>query len=115
MHELGEFVSHYATIKSLRTVVIAVSVDPVDKARMVRNELKIPFPVLSDSHRKVLELYGTGLNLNVGPHKGLFDKATLILIDKSGAIRWIHVSTNYKIRLPVSEDIAEIRKVDGRE
>ncbi|MGH9469434.1 MAG: peroxiredoxin family protein [Terriglobia bacterium] len=111
MHELGEFVSHYDEIRSLNTVIVALSVDPLAKARLVKQELRIPFPVLSDSQRAVLNLYGTGLSLKVGPHKGPFDMATLVLIDKSGTIRWIHVSTNYKVRLPVSEDIAQIKKI----
>lgn len=90
---------------------MALSVDDLAKARLVKHELKILFPVLSDSQRSVLHLYGTALNINVGPHKGPFDMATLMLVDRTGTIRWIHVSTNYKVRLPVSEDIAEIKKI----
>lgn len=115
MHELGEFVSHYGEIRSLDAVVVALSVDPVSKARLVKNELKIPFPVLSDSQMNALHLYGTGMTLKAGPQKGTFDRAVLMLVDKRGIIRWIHVSTNYKIRLPVSTDIAEIRKVQSGE
>lgn len=111
MHELGEFVSHYREIKSLNTVVVALSVDRPAQALRVKQELKIPFPVLSDGRRTVLHRYGTGLNINVGPHKGPFDRAILLLIDKTGTIRWIHISTNYKVRLPVSEDIEQMRKI----
>lgn len=114
MHELGEFVSHYSEIKSLNAVVVAVSVDPLDKARLTVKELGTPFPVLSDVHHTALNLYGTGLKISAGSHAGIFDKACLVLIDRHGIIRWIHVSENYKIRPPVSEDIAEIRKVENR-
>lgn len=91
--------------------MIALSVDRPAQARRVKQELKIPFPVLSDWRRTVLNLYGTGLNLKVGPHKGPFDMATLVLIDKTGTVRWIHISTNYKVRLPISEDIAQMRRI----
>lgn len=40
-----------------------------------------------------------------------YDAATLVLIDTTGPIRWIYQNTNYKIRAPISLELAEARKL----
>jgi peroxiredoxin len=57
--ELGEFVKHDADFKKLDVQILALSVDPPEKAKWVEEKLKAPFPILSDSKREVIELYGT--------------------------------------------------------
>jgi peroxiredoxin len=111
MGELGEFVKHEAELKTLDVQVLAISVDPVDRGKWVEQKLKAPFPILSDSRREVMELYGTrspeyrnrqGANINT---------PTLVLIDKTGTIRWIHQATNYRVREAIEEDMDQARKL----
>lgn len=111
MGELGEFVKHYAEFKALDVQILAISVDPPDKGRWVQEKLKVPFPILSDSMRAVMVLYGTRSPKYHGRNGASINTPTLVLIDKTGTIRWIHQAGNFRIRAPVSEDLAEARKL----
>ncbi len=110
MAELGEFVNHQEELKALDVQVIGVSVDPVEKARETRDKLKAPFPILSDAQGQAMEVYGTR-NPDHDPGKKPINTPTLVLIDKSGTIRWIHQAENYRIRAPISKVLEEAQKL----
>ena len=112
MAELGEFVKHHQEIQALDVQVLAISVDPLDKASETRSRLKAPFPILSDSHGEVMELYGTRSPVYKGRNGMAINTPTLVLIDKTGTIRWLHQAADYRIRAPISEVLNEMRKLD---
>jgi peroxiredoxin len=112
MAELGEFVKHYQELQSLDVEVLAISVDPIDKVSEARAKLKTPFPMLSDSHDKVMDLYGTHSPVYKNRDGAAINTPTLVLIDKSGVIRWLHQAADYRIRAPVSQVLNEVRKLD---
>ncbi len=64
------------------TQVVGVSADPPDVAKAFRQKFKLPFPVLPDPERKVIELYGV---------KGMMGlaKRTTFLIGKDGRVEEI--------------------------
>jgi peroxiredoxin len=111
MGELGEFVKHDAEFKGLNVQILAISVDPPDKAKWAKEKLKAPFPILSDSNHKVMELYGTRSPEYRNREGVSINTPTLVLIDKTGTIRWIHQASNYRIRASLEEDLAEARKL----
>jgi peroxiredoxin len=111
MAELGEFVKHYDEIKALGARVIGISVDPVEKALITKQKLHILFPILSDSGRKVMELYGTRSPVYYERDGSPLNTPTLVLVDRKGIVRWVHQAANYRIRPPISEDLMEIRKL----
>ncbi len=92
--------------------MLAISVDPVDKARDTQSKLKTPFPMLSDSQDKVMDLYGTRSPVYKNRDGAAINTPTLVLIDKTGTIRWLHQAEDYKIRAPISEVLKEVRKLD---
>jgi peroxiredoxin len=111
MNELGEFVKRYEEFKALDVQIIGISVDSRQEARYVQNRLNAPFPILSDANSEAMDLYGTrspqynnreGKSLNV---------PTLVLIDKTGKVRWIHQAATFRVRENVEEDLAEARKL----
>jgi peroxiredoxin len=112
MAELGEFVKHYQELQALDVQVIGVSVDPVDKASEAKAKLKAPFPILSDSHEKAMDLYGTRSPVYENRGGAAINTPTLVLIDKTGTIRWLHQAADYRIRAPISEVLNEVRKLD---
>jgi peroxiredoxin len=112
MAELGEFVKHYQELHDLNVQVVGISVDPIGKVREARTKLKAPFAMLSDSHDRVMELYGTRSPLYKNHAGAPINTPTLVLIDKKGTIRWLHQAEDYRIRAPISEDLEEIRKLD---
>lgn len=112
MAELGEFVKHNHEIERLDVQVLAISVDPVDKVSETRARLKAPFPMLSDSHDRVMDLYGTRSPLYKNRGGASINTPTLVLIDRAGTIRWMHQAADYRIRATISEVLKEIRTLD---
>lgn len=93
-------------------MIVAVSTDPLDKAKLDKDKIHLPFPVLSDQERLALNLYNTvSLSTYPAPDGGKYNHATLILIDAKGMIRWIYRNSDYKVRATVADDLEEIRKV----
>lgn len=111
MGELGEFVKHEDDFKALDVQVLAISVDPAERGKWVEEKLKAPFPILSDSKHEVMELYGTRSPEYHNREGGSINTPTLVLIDKTGAVRWIHQATNFRVREAIEEDLAQARKL----
>ena len=111
MGELGEFVKREADFKALEVQILAVSVDPRDKGKFAQEKLKATFPFLSDSKHKVMELYGTRSPAYHNHEGGSINTPTLVLIDKTGTIRWIHQATNFRVRASIDEDLTQARKL----
>lgn len=77
----------------------------------MKARLKLHFPLLSDSQRAVMKLYGTH-SLSKYRSKGRpYDAATLVLIDKAGTIRWIYQNADYRGRASISLDLAKAKKL----
>lgn len=110
MAELGEFVKHQEELKALDVQVIGVSADPIEKSRETQDKGKILFPILSDAKRVAMEIYGTR-NPDHAPDEDPINTPTLVLIDKSGTIRWIYQAEDYRVRAPITQVIAEARKL----
>ena len=110
MAELGEFVKQYEALKALNVQVLGISVDPPDKGRLVVGKLKAPFPILSDSQREAMRIYGTE-NPHPAPEEDSINIPTLVLIDSQGVIRWIHRAEDYRIRAPIAQVLGEARKL----
>jgi len=111
MGELGEFVKHEADFEALDVQVLAISVDPPEKGKWVEEKLKAPFPILSDSKREVMELYGTQSPQYHNREGGSINTPTLVLIDRTGTIRWVRQGTSYRVRETIEEDLAQARKL----
>jgi peroxiredoxin len=111
MGELGEFVKHEEDFKKLDVQILAVSVDPPDKGKWAAEKLHASFPFLSDSEGRVMDLYGTRSPEYHNRQGVTLNTPTLVLIDKTGTVRWIHQATNYRVRESVENDLAEARKI----
>jgi peroxiredoxin len=112
MAELGEFVKHHQELQDLDVEVLGISVDPIDKVSETRARLKTRFPLLSDSHSEVMDLYGTRSPVYKNRGGAAINTPTLVLIDKTGTIRWLHQAADYRIRAPISEVLKKIRELD---
>ena len=93
-------------------MIIALSTDALDKARLDKDKIHLPFPVLSDHDRVAMNLYNTvSLSTYPAPDGGKYNHATLILIDAKGTIRWIYRNSDYRVRATVADDLEQIRKI----
>ncbi|HET7749636.1 MAG TPA: redoxin domain-containing protein [Terriglobales bacterium] len=112
MMELGEFTKHYREFQAANTEILAISTDPLEEARWIKEKVRTPFPVLSDVKRVVMTLYGTKfLTTYQSPDGGPYNHATLILVDKDGVIRWIYRNEDYRIRASVADDLQHIKEL----
>jgi len=110
MNELGEFVKHHEELKALDVQVLGVRVDPPEINRGVQQNLKAPFPILSDAKHEAMEAYGTRQPTK-SPDEGVFNTSTLVLIDKAGTVRWIRPADDYRVRAPIEQVLSEARKL----
>jgi thioredoxin-dependent peroxiredoxin len=78
--------------------VLGVSVDPAEKSLKMSEQLKLPFPVLSDVGHRVIDQYAI---LDKG---GQISVAAVFVVDKQGMVRWSYVADDYKIR-PLDETV----------
>lgn len=93
--------------------ILAVSIDPRDKALFLRDKLKgqpgFDFPLLSDANHRVIDRYGL---LNEQSKRG-WPHPTTYVIDGKGVVRWKFVEVDYKAR-PSNEDVlAQVKKADA--
>ena len=92
--------------------ILAVSVDPHDKALMTREKLKdnpgFNFPLLSDPDHRVIDHYGL---LNDKARRPIPHPTTLV-IDRKGVVRWRFTEVDYRVR-PSNEDILkQVSKIE---
>ncbi len=112
MMELGEFTKHYQEFQAANVDILAISTDPVEQARWVKDKVGTPFPVLSDATRTALREYGTrSLSSYPSPDGGPYNHATLVLGDKNGIIRWIYRNADYRVRASVADDLAHAKEL----
>ena len=95
-----------------KVAILAVSVDPHDKAQSLRKKLKdkpgINFPLLSDADHRVIDRYGLFKEKSRRP---LPHPATYV-IDREGKVRYRFVEVNYRKR-PSNEDVMkEVAKLE---
>ncbi|QQS49638.1 MAG: peroxiredoxin family protein [Acidobacteriota bacterium] len=92
--------------------ILALSVDPHDKARITIDKIREAqgenFPLLSDPDHRVIDRYGL---LNTDARRPIPHPATYV-IDRKGVVRWKFIEVDYKVR-PSNEDVMkEIRKIE---
>lgn len=77
--------------------VLAISVDPPDKARTVVENNKLAFPILCDESREVTKAYGL-LHPGGSPDGKDVPVPAHLLLDRSGIVVWEHVAKRIQDR-----------------
>jgi hypothetical protein len=73
---LAEYRDRYEELRALGLDLAAVSVDAPDRSRALTEQLHLPFPLLSDTAREVVQAYGL---LNRKEKGGIAYPATFVL------------------------------------
>lgn len=94
----------FSEFKGLDATVVAVSVDNPFVLGKWKEELGLPYPLLSDFNKTAGKAYGAFYE-ELGPLKGV-NKRSAFIIDKEGTIRFVWVSEDPG----VMPDITEIKK-----
>lgn len=93
----------YPSLQVSGTQVVAVSSDEPAQVRAFDQELHLPFPVQSDTNRKIALLFGAVQNATEAPSRLSF------LIDKAGIVRWI--DTNVRVQTHGADVLAHIKEL----
>jgi len=80
---LREISQHYGEYQQKEAEVLAISTDEIDRLRQLAQDLPLPFPLLSDSDRRVTNLYLK--HMEHGGDRVAFEPA-IFVADRWGAI-----------------------------
>ena len=97
--------ANYQKFKAERAEVIAISVDPLEKSRELKDKLGVPFTILSDPDLKVIRRYGV---LDPG---GKISIASVFLVDTRGVVRWSYVAEDYTVRPPDETLLSQLNEM----
>ncbi len=123
-----ELVKVHPEVAKLGAQMVAISPDTVDKSQANADKLKIPFPLLSDSHVTAARAFGLAFTVDdatVTKYKGFgidLPKASgqdhhalpvpaVYIVDKSGKVAFAHSNPDYTKRLDVQTIVTELKKL----
>ena len=104
---MADYREHYAEIRSAGGSVAAVSVDTPGKSEALREHLSLPFPILCDTERRVVQDWGI---YNSQERGGIAEPAVFI-IDPSRVIRYAAVDTVVR-RVPAAGIVEALQNID---
>jgi|SRR3989338_8538707 len=79
-----------SNFENMKTVVLGVSVDSVQSHDKFSKKYELSFPILSDSDKKVVQLYGVWRQKKMMGHEYMGTVRTSFLIDPKGKISKIY-------------------------
>jgi peroxiredoxin len=95
---LAEYRDLYSSLRAAGANVAAVSVDAPEKSESVRRELQLPYPILSDSQRRVVREWG----LYNPKEKGGIAKPAVFILSPDRSVRFASVD-QVASRVPAAE------------
>jgi peroxiredoxin len=95
---LADYREHYDEIRAAGGSVAAISVDPPEKSEAVRQELRLPFPILCDTQRRVVQQW----DIYNAREKGGIAKPAVFIINRDRSVRYRSVDTT-SVRVPASK------------
>jgi peroxiredoxin len=94
---LAEYREHESDIRAAGATLAAIAVDGPEKSQAVRDELRLPFPILCDTHRHVVQEWGVYNELE----KGGIAKPAVFVLDPGLVVRYVSVD-EVTSRVPAS-------------
>jgi peroxiredoxin len=95
---LAEYAELYPDLRAAGANMVAVSVDAPEKSESVRRDLRLPFPILSDSQRRVVQEWG----IYNPDEKGGIAKPAVFILAPGRMVRFVSVD-QVASRVPAAE------------
>ncbi len=107
--EACDFRDAFPNFKKLKAVVIGISPDSVERHKKFIEKYDLPFLLLSDEKKTVLEKYGVWKEKSMYGKKYMGVVRTTVLIDEKGVVRKIYPKVKVKGHVEeVYKDLKEI-------
>ena len=87
--EACSFRDEFSAFKKSNTVILGVSADAVKSHKNFSEKFSLPFPLLSDESKEVLEKYGVWKEKSMYGKKYLGIERTTVVIDETGNVKKI--------------------------
>jgi peroxiredoxin len=101
---LADYRDHYEAMRIAGANLAAVSVDAPEKSEAVRRELRLPFPILSDADRRVVQEWDI-----YNPHeKGGIARPAVFILAPDRIVRFVSVDEIVS-RVPAAEILRRLR------
>lgn len=101
--EMQGFVEQWGEFRTLGCEILGISSDPIEKHRQFAQQLRLEFPLLSDTDKTVSRLYGVDSLL--GTRRAYF------LIDMEGILRYHHVELLPLFKRDTAELLSTLRQL----
>jgi peroxiredoxin len=105
---LADYRDQEAAIRAAGAKLAAISVDGPEKSQAVRDELRVNFPILCDTHRRVAREWG----VYNAREKGGIAKPAVFILDPGRLVRYVSVD-EVASRIPASEVVRLLSARDG--
>ena len=109
--EACSFRDNFAVLKKMGAVVLGVSTDPVKKHAKFVEKYSLPFTLLADEEKKVVELYGVWGKKKFMGREYMGTNRVSFLIDPKGKL--VKIYDPVKPALHVAEVVADIRALSA--
>ncbi len=86
---MADYRNRYTQIRAAGANVVAVSVDPPSKSEALRRELQLPFPILCDTERRIIQDW----DIYNAREKGGIAKPAVFIIDRDRTVRYSHLDS----------------------
>lgn len=106
--EACDFRDAHPDFKKIKAVVLGVSPDSIESHKKFAEKYELPFTLLSDENKKVLEKYGVWKEKSMYGKKYMGVERTTVIIDEKGKIQKIFPKV--KVNGHVEEVLEELRK-----
>jgi peroxiredoxin len=81
---LADYRDHYQEIRAAGAGIVAISVDPPEKSESLRRGMRLPFPILCDTERRLVREWNV-----YNPHeKGGIAKPAFFVIERERMVRY---------------------------
>jgi peroxiredoxin len=100
---LAEYRELYPSLRAAGANMVAVSVDAPEKSESVRRELRLPFPILSDSQRRVVREW----DVYNPQEKGGIAKPAVFILAPDRTVRFASVD-EVASRVPAAEILRRV-------
>lgn len=84
--EACDFRDAFPNFKKVKAVVLGVSADSIERHKKFSDKYELPFLLLSDENKKVLEKYGVWKEKSMYGRKYMGIERTTVIIDEQGKI-----------------------------